>query len=223
MNHKKIVAFDLDGTLLDTAPDFLIAVNTLQERHNTNKSSFKDIRSRVSEGALALTKFALGIEDKEPKLLMLKEELLEIYWDCCLEKTSLFPGIAELLEELNNNSIDWGIVTNKPLKFSEKIVQNKLSQFNPSFLICPDHTNSRKPSHKGLHLACKITNAKPSNAFFIGDHRIDIEAGKNAGMKTIAVGYGYVPLNESEKEWEADFCVMEASEIKNHLKKESWL
>ena len=93
MNHKKIVAFDLDGTLLDKAPDFLIAVNTLQERHNTNKSSFNDIRSRVSEGALALTKFALGIEDKEPKLLMLKEELLEIYWDCCLEKTSLFPGI----------------------------------------------------------------------------------------------------------------------------------
>ena len=217
MSDNSLIAFDLDGTLLDTAQDFLLAVNILEKKHGVKKSSFQDIRSRVSEGALALTKFALNIKNETPGLGELKDELLNIYFDCCLNKTEPFSGINELLTELDKANMTWGIVTNKPLKYAEKIVKTKLGTFNYKFLICPDHTNSRKPDPSGLLLANKITKSKPSSSFYIGDHKTDIEAGINAGMKTIAVSYGYIPINDSAKKWGADICVDKPIEILAHI------
>ena len=216
----KLVAFDLDGTLLDTAQDFFLAVNTLRERYGIEKANFNEVRSRVSEGAISLASYAMCIDKDKELQEELKEnglsiqnkdlesyrlELLDIYKDCSIENTSLFEGIDLVLNSLNKQNMCWGIVTNKPKFFADDIVEVTLGVYNPAFLICPDDTGKRKPSPDGLLLACKRTNSLPQESIYIGDHSIDIIAGRAAGMKTVAAAYGYVPLKEDVCDWKADY------------------
>lgn len=216
----KLVAFDLDGTLLDTAQDFFLAVNTLRERYGIEKASFNKVRSRVSEGAISLVSYAMRVnKDKElqeelitnglsmPKknLESYRLELLDIYKDCSIENTSLFEGIDLVLNSLNKQNMCWGIVTNKPKFFADDIVEATLGVYNPAFLICPEDTGKRKPSPDGLLLACKKTNSLPEESIYIGDHSSDVIAGRAAGMKTVAAAYGYVPLKEDVCDWKADY------------------
>jgi phosphoglycolate phosphatase len=228
----KLVAFDLDGTLLDTAQDFYLAVNTLRERYGIEKADFNEVRSRVSEGAISLASYAMGIEiDKNlqkelvedgqrvPRkdLEVFRQELLDIYKECSIKNTSLFEGINFVLNSLNQQNMCWGIVTNKPKFFAEDIVEATLGIYKPAFLICPDDTGKRKPSPDGLKLACKKTNSLPEESIYIGDHSIDIIAGKAAGMKTIAAAYGYVPIGENVKDWQANFVARSPKEILNFI------
>ena len=138
MNNIELFAFDLDGTLLDTAPDFLYAVNILREKYNLNAADFEQVRSRVSQGAASLASYALGLEtESDEKIEFHRQELLEIYEDCCLKNTIIFDGIEDVLDKLNSTGIKWGIITNKPRRFAEIIVQDKLSKFSTPFLVCP--------------------------------------------------------------------------------------
>ena len=228
----KLVAFDLDGTLLDTAQDFYLAVNTLRERYGIEKADFNEVRSRVSQGAISLASYAMGTdEDKgsreelieDGKLTASKDlelfrlELLDIYKKCSIKNTSIFEGIDLVLDSLNNRKMCWGIVTNKPRFFAEEIVEATLSKYKPTFLICPDDTGKRKPSPEGLILACEKAETLPLNSTYIGDHSIDIIAGKKAGMRTMAAAYGYVPKGENAKDWQADFLVESPKEILNFI------
>tara|TARA_B100001146_G_scaffold222181_1_gene234097 strand:+ start:1862 stop:2557 length:696 start_codon:yes stop_codon:yes gene_type:complete len=218
----KLVAFDLDGTLLDTAQDFFLAVNTLRERYGIEKADFNEVRSRVSEGANSLASYAMSIDNNKGleeesiedglsvpsrNLESFRLELLDIYKECSIENTSIFKGIDLVLDSLNKQNICWGIVTNKPKFFADDIVKATLGAYKPAFLICPDDTGKRKPSPDGLVLACKTTNTSPEEGIYIGDHSIDIIAGKAAGMKTVAAAYGYVPLEEDASDWKADYIV----------------
>ena len=218
----KLVAFDLDGTLLDTAQDFFLAVNTLRERYGIEKADFNEVRSRVSEGANSLASYAMSIDNNKGleeesiedglsvpsrNLESFRLELLDIYKECSIENTSIFKGIDLVLDSLNKQNICWGIVTNKPKFFADDIVEATLGAYKPAFLICPDDTGKRKPSPDGLVLACKTTNTLPEEGIYIGDHSIDIIAGKAAGMKTVAAAYGYVPLEEDASDWKADYIV----------------
>ena len=101
----------------------------------------------------------------------------------------------------------------KNLEQHDKWIKDKLKNYNYSFVICPDHTNTRKPDPSGLLLACKLTNSDPKLSMYIGDHKVDIEAGKNAGMKTIAASYGYCNIS-SEKDWGASMFVTKPQELK---------
>jgi len=224
----KLVTFDLDGTLLDTAQDFLLAVNILRQNHGIGKAKFSEVRSRVSEGAISLAAYAMNIESyealeekkikdgaiiKDKYLESYRSELLDIYKKCSLEKTTLFEGIDSVLKTLNKQNICWGIVTNKPRFFAEEIVEATLSEYAPAFLICPEDTGKRKPSPEGLILACKKANTLPKESIYVGDHSVDIIAGKEAGMKTIAAAYGYLPLGENIEDWKANFIINSPLEI----------
>ena len=223
----KLVAFDLDGTLLDTAQDFFLAVNTLRDKYGIEEADFNEVRSRVSEGAISLASYAMRIDDKrdlkEGQLIANKDlelfrlELLDIYKKCSIKNTSIFEGIDLVLNSLNNRKVCWGIVTNKPRFFAEEIVEATLGIYEPAFLICPDDTGKRKPSPDGLKLACKKTNTFPEDSIYIGDHSIDIIAGKAAGMKTVAAAYGYVPTGENVKDWHANFVASSPEEILNFI------
>ena len=218
MNKIQLVVFDLDGTLLDTAKDFLFAVNKLRSIYKLPPCKFEEIRHRVSEGADSLTKYALGLENKEKnKIDLHKKELLKIYMKCCLKNTTLFEGVSNVLEEINSKGIAWGIVTNKPEKFSKKIVSHFLANYKPKFLICPEHVGERKPSPKGLLRGCEIVSANPKSSVYVGDHAIDIEAGKKAKMITVAAAYGYIPKNEYASDWGSEFIVESPLEIKSIL------
>ena len=214
MKIIELFAFDLDGTLLDTAPDFLYAVNILREKYKLDEADFNQVRSRVSQGTASLASYALNLDgDSQEKIELHRHELLDIYENCCLKNTEMFEGIEEVLSELNNKQIKWGIVTNKPRRFAEGIVENKLGQFDVPFLICPDDVGTRKPEPEGLQKALKISNTTPEKSIYIGDHRIDITAGEKANMNTGAAAYGYIPLEDNVDSWEADYIFNKAKEI----------
>ena len=228
----KLVTFDLDGTLLDTAQDFFLAVNTLRDKYGIEEADFNEVRSRVSEGAISLASYAMRIDYKSDlkkeliedgqliankDLELFRLELLDIYMKCSIKNTSIFEGIDLVLNSLNDREVCWGIVTNKPRFFAEDIVEATLGTYEPAFLICPDDTGKRKPSPEGLKLACKKTNIFPEDSIYIGDHSIDIIAGKAAGMKTVAAAYGYVPIGENVKDWHANFVASSPEEILNFI------
>ncbi len=214
MKNIELFAFDLDGTLLDTAPDFLYAVNKLRKNYNLSEADFDQVRSRVSQGAASLASYALGLETQsDEKIEFHRQELLEIYEDCCLKNTVMFDGIEYVLDELNSIGIKWGIITNKPRRFAEIIVQDKLGKFCTPFLICPDDVGKRKPDPDGLNLALSISDSNPQNSIYIGDHRIDIKAGEQANMITGAAAYGYIPLDDTAENWKADYLFNHPKEI----------
>ena len=216
----KLFAFDLDGTLLDTAPDFFKAVNILRKKYSIGEAHYDEVRSRVSQGAASLASYALNLEGKSSADIEFhRQELLEIYQVCCLDDTCLFEGIEEVLNKLNNENIKWGIVTNKPRRFAEKIVHNKLGDFKPPFLICPDDVGVRKPEPEGLIHALDISESKSNESIYIGDHKIDITAGKRAGMISGAAAYGYIPIGDDVGKWESDYHFNSPSEISNLIKK----
>ena len=210
----ELFTFDLDGTLLDTAPDFLYAVNLLRKKYNFGEADYEQVRSRVSQGAASLAAYALNLKGKSNQIIEShRQELLEIYEDCCLTNTKIFDGVEELLNELNEKKIKWGIVTNKPRRFAEVIVQTKLGNFTPPFLICPDDVGVRKPEPDGLIHALKLSVSKPENSIYIGDHQIDIKAGERANMLTGAAAYGYIPQDDNVEKWKADYVCEEANEM----------
>ena len=210
----ELFAFDLDGTLLDTAPDFLCAVNILRNNYQFGEVDLEQVRSRVSQGAASLASYALNLKGESNQTIeSYRQELLDIYQGCCLKNTKMFDGVGELLDELNVKKIKWGIITNKPRRFAEGIVQNKLGKFNPPFLICPDDVGARKPKPDGLIHALKLSVSKPENSIYIGDHHIDIKAGERAKMLTGAAAYGYIPIDDNVENWKADHVFNEAKEI----------
>ena len=214
MKTLELFAFDLDGTLLDTAPDFLYAVNILRERYQLDEADYDQVRSRVSQGAASLASYALDLEgESTQKVESRRQELLNIYENCCLKYTEIFDGIEEVLTKLNNKQIKWGIVTNKPRRFAENIVENKLGRFKVPFLICPDDVGVRKPEPQGLIHALELTNSIPESSIYIGDHKIDITAGERAKMQTGAAAYGYIPLNDNVENWQSDHVFNEPKEI----------
>jgi len=203
----QLYAFDLDGTLLDTAPDFFYAVNKLREENGLKSGDFSEVRSRVSQGAASLARYSLDWdENQKNEIEKSRLELLAIYEKCCFG-AKLFDGMNEVLVSLKEKNKNWGIVTNKPRKFAEPIVNEKFSSINPDFLICPDDVGEKKPSPKGLELACKLANISSENSIYIGDHLIDITSGKSAKMRTVAAAYGYIPEGDSASNWGADFII----------------
>ena len=207
MEKIQLYAFDLDGTLLDTAPDFFYAVNKLREENGLKSGDFSEVRSRVSQGAASLARYSLDWdENQKNEIEKSRLELLAIYEKCCFG-AKIFDGMNEVLVNLKEKNKNWGIVTNKPRKFAEPIVNKKFSSINPDFLICPDDVGERKPSPKGLELACKLANVSSENSIYIGDHLIDITSGKSAKMRTVAAAYGYIPEGDSASDWGADFII----------------
>ncbi len=198
------VFFDLDGTLLDTARDLGSALNRLLQKKGKAPMPDNDIRKVVSNGAYALLQLGFGVERNSPETPALRQELLDFYLEDLASHTRTFEGIDDLLAALNERGIDWGIVTNKPLTYAEPLIEKMNFSSQPVCLVCPDHVKKSKPDPEPLQLACEIANCEKENVIYIGDHRRDIECGKNADIKTVAVSYGYIDTGDSAHDWEAD-------------------
>lgn len=207
------VLFDLDGTLIDTAPDFILAVNTLRAEQNLPPLPEDDIRKTVSDGARALVTLAFDLTEEDEGFDPLRKRLLELYTQNICVHSALFEGMQSVLDQLAKHGIPWGIVTNKPSRFTDPLLEQLSIQPAPKSVICPDHVAITKPDPEGVLLACKQIGADPKTTVYLGDHLRDIDAGKNAGMKTIACGYGYVSIGDDSTNWQADYHVDHASEI----------
>lgn len=207
------VLFDLDGTLLDTAPDLALAVNQLRQRHQRPELDYERIRATVSHGARALVTLAFGVREGEHNFENLRLELLELYSQQLAVNTALFAGIDGLLNTLEQRDIAWGVVTNKPRPLTVPILRALDLERRCQSLVCPEDVTRAKPDPEPLLLACTELGCEPAQAVYIGDHQRDIEAGRRAGMTTIASAYGYLESNDDPLLWQADFCVQHAKEI----------
>ena len=203
MPQIKAVLFDLDGTLLDTAQDFADVINRLLKEESRPAMAYHEVRNAVSHGSVGLIQTAFKLGKDDPGFEPLRQRLLDHYAQCLTEKTRLFEGLEQLLKLLARHNIPWGIVTNKPELYTTPIVEGLA--LAPATTICPDHVSQTKPHPESVELACRHIGCKPSESVVIGDHLRDIEAGKNAGAKTIAAAYGYLHRDESAEDWQADY------------------
>ena len=191
LKMPKGVLFDLDGTLLDSAPDFIASLDNLLSRHNQPKLDPEIIRSHVSDGSWKLTSLGFDIDISDEKCAILRDELLEEYESNLLQYGRAFNGIKEMLAALEKDNISYGIVTNKPFRFAKPILINEIAFQNCKTLICPDHLDAIKPDPEGILRGCKDLGLHPAECIYIGDHIKDLEAGINAGTQVIACYFGY--------------------------------
>ncbi len=207
------VLFDLDGTLLDTAPDFVDALNHLLHLKGQAPLADAVIRSHVSHGARALVALAFG--QGRDDFEQLRREFLDIYAEHLSRKTRLFDGFERLLEQLAEHRIPWGIVTNKPALYTEMILADLQLAPAPGTVICPDHVSRTKPDPEPMLLAASQLGVAAARCVYVGDHRRDIEAGRAAGMTTIAAAYGYIDESDLPETWEADHIVTRPTDLQS--------
>jgi phosphoglycolate phosphatase len=213
------VLFDLDGTLIDTAPDFVGVLNRQRLAHGRPPLPPEKIRAVVSQGARAVV--ALGFADlidvESDEFEALRQEFLQTYLKHIADESRLFPGMDELLAGLEARGTPWGIVTNKHSMFTVPLLQALDLSSRCSVAICPDMVNHSKPHPEPMLKAAAALKVKPEDCVYVGDHRRDIEAGRNAGMTTVAVRYGYVLEGETADEWGADQTVDTVFELSRLL------
>lgn len=212
------VLFDLDGTLLDTAPDFAWVLNGMLQRYERDPLPYAAIRQTVSNGARALVQLGFGVADDDPQFAALLQELLGQYQRHLSKNTRLFEGMPQLLQLLEARKLAWGIVTNKPALYTDAILRDLQLEQRCAASICPDHVVHRKPHAEPILTACAAIGCQPGDAVYVGDHRRDIEAGNNAGMPTIAAGYGYVCADDPADRWGADQVATSVPQLESFIR-----
>ena len=217
----KALLFDLDGTLLDTAPDFITAVEKQLQIRGGQLLDGNLVRTSVTHGSIGIIESVYGIKQDNPQFESLKEEFLELYLGNIAEKTQLFNGLQIVLDSCEKHNIPWGIITNKPLKYTQPVLEALGMEQQSAITICPDHVTHPKPDPEGLLLACSEINLAPADCIYVGDHIRDIQAGKSAGMRTLAAGWGYIEENENISEWQADWVVTDSKDLNALLFNES--
>ena len=200
----RAVIFDLDGTLIDTADEFVVVVQALRAEHGLVAMDPGRIRQSVSNGARALVALGLGLEEQDPSFENKRLRLLELYSEVLGSVAKPYPGIETLVAELERRGIAWGISTNKPRAYTEPLLERVAIRPAPGSVVCPDDVKERKPHPESLYLNCRQLNCAPHEAIYVGDHQRDIEAGRRAGMYTIAAAYGYIEPHDDPRQWGAN-------------------
>ncbi|MAT52570.1 MAG: phosphoglycolate phosphatase [Porticoccaceae bacterium] len=207
------VLFDLDGTLLDTAPDFVTAINRLLSDRGLAPHSEAQVRRAVTHGSAGLIERTFNLVPEHPDFEPLRQQLLAYYRGCLVEKTRLFDGMETVLTYLAQAGTPWGIVTNKPEQYTSAILAGLTFPALPAAVICPDHVTLTKPDPESILLACQQLSVDPEQVLYVGDHARDIMAGRNAGADTAAVSYGYLDPDEDCAAWGADYQVAHPLEL----------
>ncbi|HHK5577418.1 TPA: HAD family hydrolase [Neisseria cinerea] len=213
------VLFDLDGTLADTALDLGGALNTLLARHGLPEKSMDEIRNQASHGAAGLLKLGAGITPDHPDYARWRTEYLDEYDSRYAQDTELFDGVNELIAELDQRGIKWGIITNKPMRFTDKLVPKLGFIIPPVVVVSGDTCGEPKPSVKPMLYACGQIHANPQHTLYVGDAERDIQAGRNAGMKTVLAEWGYISDEDDTDSWQPDYRIATPIELIGCLNK----
>lgn len=219
VNERRLdaVLFDLDGTLLDTAPDFHRALSHLRQQEGLPELDYSLTLQTASNGAAALIAAAFEHSPESADFQRLHQQLLDYYLAHIAVATRPYDGIPELLDWLDQEQIPWGVVTNKPERFTLPLLEQLQLKTRCAAIVCPDHVSERKPHPEPLFLACRHIGCQPADTVYIGDHGRDIEAGINAGMTTVAALYGYLEADAHPADWHASHQVDDARLIQPWL------
>ena len=206
------VFFDLDGTLVDTAPDMVAVLQQLQRDHGIEPVGYELARSNVSNGAMGL--LSVGFPDIEFEVGgELHQKYLELYAESICVESRVFEGLHELIDALDELKCPWGVVTNKPEILTDPLMIALGLAERSVCIISGDTLSVRKPHPAPILLACDIAGVDPQTAIYIGDAERDIESGQAAGTATIAAAYGYVTEDDDPREWNADVIAMTTEEL----------
>ena len=217
----KAVLFDLDGTLIDTAADFVRIIQQMCRDEQRPVVEAEIIRTQVSEGARAMVQLVYPEMDvTDPVFLAHRQRFLNTYGDNIVVDTNLFEGMYPLLEELEAHQIPWGIVTNKPRRLSESLLAELNLSDRCAVLVCPEDVRNTKPDPEPMYLAAKQLDLDAKDIIYVGDHPRDIDAGRNAEMYTILAAYGYLPVESRDDllAWQADAIIQTVPELHQLLK-----
>lgn len=212
------VLFDMDGTLLDTAKDFYAILQSMRaERGLAALTDEIKFRQYVSRGAQAMVAYAFASPADNPELESLRAEFLARYELQHAKFTAPFPGVLELLQRLERADIRWGVATNKPLRFAQPIMDSLSLSARSAVLLCPDHVEKSKPAPDMLLAACEQLQLDPREVMYVGDDQRDIDAGRAANMRTVAVRYGYIATGDNPSNWGADAVIDNIAELESLL------
>ena len=219
LRHIKAVLFDLDGTLIDSAPDLAAAADRLRLDRGLPELGLTLYRPHTGTGARGMLKTAFQIEPEHPDFIDLREEFFQNYERNLVVHTRPFEGVQELLEGLKQCCLEWGIVTNKSARFTDPIVQQIPLLSQAKAVISGDTTANAKPHPAPILEAMRRMNLSPAECVYIGDDERDIVAGKAAGVKTVAAGYGYLGDAGDIGKWGADLNIYSPLELLKWLPK----
>lgn len=210
------VLFDLDGTFADTAPDLCYALNVMRRARNLPPVPVDSTRPVTSHGARGLLGVGFGLTPDHADYGAMRAEFLNIYEQNLCRDTVLFPGMSELIEQLEARDCRWGIVTNKAERFALPLMAQLKLQTRCACVIGGDTAKRMKPHPDPLFAACRVLDVAPEACMYVGDDSRDIEAGRAASMRTVAVRYGYLNGGEPDA-WGADVVVDRPEDVLRHL------
>jgi len=214
----RVVLFDLDGTLADTAPDLAYALNQTLEKHGRPPLPYEQIKPKVSHGASALVRLGFNLTPDDENFSLLLQELLQIYSANIHHKTTLFPGMEKVLQQLEQQGIAWGIVTNKPARFTDPLIKSMGLMDRAACVVSGDTTANSKPHPEPILHGCRVAGGHtPKECLYIGDAERDIESGINAGTATLIALFGYLGSDDHPETWGAD------GSVENPLQILEWL
>lgn len=209
----KAVLFDLDGTLADTARDLGAALNRLLAEENLPPQPYEAVRPIASHGARGLVSLGFGIDKSHPRFEEYRLRFLEQYDHDFSSHTTLFDGINELILALQARGLTWGIITNKPMRFTDRLVPALPFAVPPAVVVSGDTVGVAKPDPAPMLHACRLIDTDPRHCLYVGDAERDMQAGRAVGMKTVLVNWGYIADSDDTASWPADICIDQPAEL----------
>jgi len=204
LSAPQALIFDLDGTLVDTAPDLVGALYEMLDMMGVDAPPFAVCRNRVSQGARGLLKLGLGITPDAGEYAELRAQFLDIYELRLCRESLIFPGVVELLSNLDAQDIPWGIATNKPARFTGPLLAQLGLQPPTGIVVTPDEVEQGKPHPAMINLALGRLGVAADQCWFVGDAHQDATAGRGAGVITAIARWGYIEVDEPVNDWNAD-------------------
>lgn len=207
------VLFDLDGTLADTAVDLGGALNDLLRARGLPEKPLHEIRPYASHGSTALLAFGASIGRDHPDFAEWRKAYLQAYEQCFDRDTTLFAGINDLIGSLHARGLMWGIITNKPKAFTNRLVPKLGFVVPPAVVVSGDTCAEPKPSVLPMNYACEQIGVQAAACVYVGDAERDIQAGRAAGMKTVLAAWGYLGADDAPETWGYDACAMQPADV----------
>lgn len=204
IGRPEAVVFDLDGTLVDTADEFVTVLQHMLAEHGRPQLEAACIRKSVSNGSGALITLAFGVTPADSDYEPLRLAFLDRYEQTLGRSSTPYPGMLDLIAALAEHGVAWGVATNKFRRYAEPLMA--AMDFVPpaGSLVTPCDVACAKPHPESILLSCKNLGANPSRTLYVGDHQRDIDAGRSAGCFTIAAAYGYIEDHDDPSQWHAD-------------------
>ena len=211
--RPRAVLFDLDGTLIDSAPDLAGAGNDMREARGLTPYPLSHYRPMVGSGARGMVGRAFGIGPQDESFIELRDEFLRRYETRMTRDTLVFPGVHAVLDRLDAQAFAWGIVTNKATRFSDPLTRALGLLPRAATLVCGDTTPHAKPHPAPLLEAARRIGVDPADCMYVGDDLRDVQAGRAAGMSTVAVRWGYLGEGDAIEAWGADHLMQTPAEL----------